>query len=93
MGRDMDMSEQKPDYFYNTADWDCTHHDMGTLLDSADPRRGEMLRIGRLVEIEPIFTVRLPDPDDEDGDIDKEFATEAEALAAIAEYKAKEANL
>lgn len=80
--------EQKADYFYNVAEWDCTHHDLDTLLDSVEPERYQVVKVGRLVEIDPVFVVRLPNPDDEDCDTDREFATVEEAEAAIVAAKA-----
>lgn len=83
-------AEQDPDYFYNMAEWDRTYHDIDTLIDSVEPRKYEIVMVGRLVEIKPVYVVRLPDPDDEDCETWQEFKTKGEAEAAAFGAKHKE---
>lgn len=88
MADQMHIIEVKPDYFYNSKDWKMTYHDMETMIESIDPDKHQIIEVGRLVDIKPVFFVRVTDPEDVDCYIDKEFSTREEAEAAIEEDKA-----
>ena len=88
-GRDEDALLAEADHVYVLHNWECTYPDFGTLSDAEEmDMRGEIVAIGRLVELRPVFAVSLPTTFDEDGDPEDweatVFETRAEAEAALA---------
>lgn len=71
----------KATHWYDVDDWDCTYNDFEMLVENID--FGEVMHVGRLAELSPVWAVRIATRVDEDGCAeDSEIKTlESEALA------------